>query len=85
MTIVHKFKTTTGKKPTYRYNGWKNNNGTMTSNGGDMPQTSMYSTDLGNGYAEWVATYNMTEPVQQAIHTMMTSKYSGSLQLQTLL
>ncbi len=59
-TIVHKYKTTTGKNPTYRYNGFKND-GEMTGNGGDDSQDAQTSTDLGNGYTEWVATYNMVE------------------------
>jgi len=61
LTIVHKQKAPVGA--TYRYNGWINNSpGTLTYNdGGDDSQDSQTSTDLGNGYSEWVGVYNMVD------------------------
>jgi len=61
LTIVHKLKAPVGA--TYRYNGWINNSsGTLTYNdGGDDSEDSKTSTDLGNGYSEWVGVYNMVD------------------------
>ena len=61
LTIVHKLKAPVGA--TYRYNGWINNYpDTLTYNdGGDDSEDSKTSTDLGNGYSELVAVYNMVD------------------------
>jgi len=63
LTVVHKYKQETGIGTTYRFNGWENTGSSTptASSQNEKMHTSLTTTDLGDGYTECVATYNMTE------------------------